>query len=182
MDMEIEFLFRNFSETNPKAFMEHIQRMASGEAQFFPKTLSLVYDNLAERALTQPTTSGPGSGNPTETENQTVAEPTPTTQAPDITVNADSSPTPNVPLLPGQQPPAPGPDPDPIPLGAVWLECFTCGQRSRMRDLHDSVRCPRCPSRGSRKGRPFMRCPSCNLIRNVVRDTCVRFACQTRFV
>jgi DNA-directed RNA polymerase subunit RPC12/RpoP len=195
MDMEIEFLHRNFTEK--KVLMEHIQRMASGEAPFFSATLSLVYDKLVERASAQPIASGSGHGNPTEVGNQNGAEQLArTSPAPNITAVGVYSPYPytmNAPLAPSQQPPTPAFEsrpsfdpgfvyvPDSIPLGAVWLVCLQCNGFVRMRDLYEGVRCPHCPSRGTKKGRPFMRCPSCNLVRTTCSDTCVRFACQARF-
>ncbi|KAF9642810.1 hypothetical protein BDM02DRAFT_3273313 [Thelephora ganbajun] len=57
MDMEIQFFHENFTEKDPKLLMDHIQRMASGEAPFFSTTLSLVYGKLLEKAFTQPTHS-----------------------------------------------------------------------------------------------------------------------------
>ena len=49
--MEIEFLHQKFTEKDPKLLMDHIQRMASGEAPFFATTLGVVYDKLAEKAF-----------------------------------------------------------------------------------------------------------------------------------
>ena len=60
MDMETQFLHDNFTEKDSKLFMEHIQRMAFGEAPFFATTLSLVYDKLVEKAFAQPVPSGSG--------------------------------------------------------------------------------------------------------------------------
>ena len=186
MDMEIEFIHNNFTEKNPKLLMEHIWRMASGEALFFSTTLSLVYDGLLERVFTQ---SGSGSGKPTDIWNQSVPKATPTTQTSNPTLGFYPPFTFNLPSSPRRQPPAPVlefeteyvPEPGPIPLGAVWLECFQCSQRARMRDLEDGLRCPRCPSRSAKKGRPFMQCPSCNQVRTMCRDNCTRLACQARF-
>lgn len=175
MDMEIEFLHRNFTEKNPKLLMEHIQKMASGQAPFFPTTLSSIYDKLVEKALT----TGFVPGNPTEAGNQSIAEPSPMTQGliPPATINTAFIT--NIPLPPT---PGPGAEPELVPRGAVWLECFQCGEPARMRDLFDGMRCPQCPSRNSKKGRPFMRCPSCNLIRVGRKETCIRHACQSRFM
>ena len=68
MEMEIEFFRGNFPEQNPKPLTDHIQKMESGEAPFFPATLSLVYGKLLSKALPQPVAYGsshrmlPGSG------------------------------------------------------------------------------------------------------------------------
>ena len=51
MEMEIEFLHKTISGTAFKLVMDYIQSAASGESPFFPKTLSLVYDKLAERSF-----------------------------------------------------------------------------------------------------------------------------------
>lgn len=188
MDMELEFLHKNFTEKNPKQLIEHIQRMASGEAPFFSATLGLVYDKLIERVLVQPIAADSGPGKPT---NQSAVESTPTTKTLDPTGNICSPSMSNTPLPPSQQPPTPAPQPapglgsepeqDPVPLGAVWLKCFQCSERARVKALFDGLRCPQCPSRGSKKGRPFMRCPACNLIRVVRKDFCDRTACRARF-
>ena len=180
--MEIEFLHGNFTEKNPKLLMEHIQRMASGEAPFFSTTLSLVYDKLVERVFTQPVVSSPSPspslGKPTETGIQSVAEATPSTQSsnlPDLAnwwANPARSPNP----LPSS------PAYNPVPYGAMCLVCSQCGNGARIQFLHEGVRCPICPSRGPKKGKPFMRCPACHLVRNDHRDTCIRFACQARFM
>lgn len=175
--MEIQLLHKSFTEKNPKELVEHIQNMAFGDAPFFSTTLGLVYDKLVERVLTQSIASGSGPGNPTEAENQSVSEPAPVTQPSNPRVSVEPSPTLTVPPLPTQQPSAPAPG-----LGAVWLECFQCGEAAMMRDLYDGLRCPQCPSRSSKKGRPFMKCPSCNLVRGVRRETCMRAACLSRFM
>ena len=82
MDMEIEFLRGNFTEKHPKLLMEHIQRMASGEAPFFSKTLSLVYDKLVEYTSTRPTITDPDLGKSPEIRSQSIAEPASTSQRP----------------------------------------------------------------------------------------------------
>ena len=75
MDMEMEFLHRNFTWKDPKPLMEHIQRMASRETPFFSKTLSLVYDKLIEYISTRPIISDPDLGKSPETGSQGIAEP-----------------------------------------------------------------------------------------------------------
>ena len=177
MEMEVEFFYKNFTEQNPKLLMDHIRRMASGEALFFSTTLGLIYDKLVERTFVQPAASGSGPVKSGETGDQS-ATCTPTTQAQGSSTNVNSPSDPSTNLPPSQQ----NPEPDPVPLGAVWLKCWQCGEPARMRDLFDGLRCPLCPPRSLAKGRPFMVCPSCNLVRGIRRDTCVRLACQTLFV
>ena len=58
MDIEIEFLHKSFTEKDPKLLMEHIQRMAYGEAPFYSTTLSFVYNKLVEKRFPQFIPSG----------------------------------------------------------------------------------------------------------------------------
>ena len=178
MDLEIQFLLKHFTEKNPKLLMEHIQRMASGGTPFLPRTLSLVYDKLIEKVFVRSTATGAGPGKPVQTGGQSTTEPesAPSTQASNPTSGVDQSPTPAPPPSTQQA------EPEPVPLGAVWLRCFKCHERARVQALYDGTRCPRCPSRSARKGRPFMQCPSCNYVRAVRWETCARNACQARFV
>ena len=177
MDMEIEFFYKNFTEQNPELLMDHIRRMASGEASFISTTLSLIYDKLVERTFVHPTASGSGPVKSGETGDLSVTG-TPTTQAQDLSTIVNSPSTPKTHLPSSQQ----EPEPEPAPLGAVWLRCFQCGESARMRDLVDGLRCPRCSSRGPVKGKQFMRCPSCNVPRKTRRETCIRYACQNPFM
>ena len=149
--MEIEFLHRSFTEKDPKLLMEHIQRMASGEAPFFSKTLSLVYDKLVEYASTRPVTSGSNLGKSPDIGSQGIVEPTP----------------------------APTPDPG---SRMVLLKCWQCGERAMLRDLYDGLRCPVCPPRTASKGRPFMQCPMCDIVRGLPKDHCVRRSCLVGFL
>jgi hypothetical protein len=177
MDLETQFLLENFTERNPKLLMEHIQRMASGETPFLPGTLSLIYGKLIDKFFVQSTSTGSTLGKSTETGGQSAAEPASATQVPNSTPRADPTPSP-VPSPSTQES-----KPEFVPLGAVWLQCFQCGERARMRDLYNGgARCPRCPSRSRNRGRPFMQCPSCNLIRTGSRNRCLRRACQAIFV
>ena len=50
MDLEIKF-FHETPVQDPKLLVDHIHRMASGEAPFFPATLGLVYGTLAKKVL-----------------------------------------------------------------------------------------------------------------------------------
>lgn len=71
MKMEIEFFDKNFIGRDPKSLMDHLRSVASGEASFFPNTLSLAYDKLFERSFPKNVSfdSGPSqfSGNQTAT-------------------------------------------------------------------------------------------------------------------
>lgn len=58
MDMEINFFLKNFTRENPELLMDHIQRMSSGEADFFPSTLSSLYGKLAKNNFPRSVTSG----------------------------------------------------------------------------------------------------------------------------
>ena len=49
--MEIEFLHRIIPGTAFKLVTDYVQSAASGGSPFFPRTLSLVYDKLAERTF-----------------------------------------------------------------------------------------------------------------------------------
>ena len=151
MDMEIEFLHRNLTGKDPKLLMEHIQRMASGEAPFFSKTLSLVYDKLVGCAFTRPIISDPDLGKSPEIESQGIAEPAST-------------------LTPQHA------------HRVVLVKCWQCGERAMLRDLCDGSRCPRCPPRTPGKGRPFMRCPLCDIVLGTGKDRCVGRSCMAKFL
>jgi DNA-directed RNA polymerase subunit RPC12/RpoP len=178
MDLEIQFLLNNCTERNPRLLVEHIQRMVSGEASFLPTMLSLVYDKLIAKVFMGSTTTNSGTRKPTETGGQSGVEHALATQASNSTIGVDISPTPG-PLPSTQQA---EPVPELVPLGAVWLTCFKCGEHARLRDLYDGTRCPRCPLRSVRKGRPYMQCSSCNRMRLKPGGYCLRNACQAIFV
>lgn len=179
MDVEIEFFCKNFAKQNLKLLTDHIQKIASGEAPLPPATLSLVYDKLVERFLVQPAALDSEPAESTKTGSQSVAGPSLTTRTENPTTGINSSCTPSTSSAPSQQ----TPEPEPVPPGAVWLKCFQCGERARLRDLFDGLRCPRCPSRSPVKGKPFMKCPLCNLVRGERRDIqCIRLACRAPFV
>lgn len=174
MDMEIQFLHKSFTEKGPKLLMDHIQKMASGEMPFFATTLSLVYDKLVEKAFLKPNPSGSGLGKPIEV--PSVA---------DSTSSVPSTSTSNNTPLPSPQP-APAPNLEPVSSSTssppVWLECYQCGEPARREDLYGGLRCPDCPSRGGKRGRPFMECPICNVVRATLRDTCIKNTCGVRFM
>ena len=54
MDIEIDFFHKNSAEKNPTLLIEYTKKVASGEAQFFSKTVSLVYGKLVEKNLSPP--------------------------------------------------------------------------------------------------------------------------------
>jgi len=183
MDMEIQFFHDNFTQKDSKLLMEHIQRMASGEAPFFPTTLSLVYDKLVQKALAQPVPSGSGLGKSAEVES--VADPCPRPQAPvpisGVPSISTSSDAPSFIL----QTPAPGPGPVPVPSStsspSAWLRCNKCYSPAKLEDLSDGMRCPVCPPR-LKKGRPYMHCSICSAQRSTPRDDCPSRHCRVRFM
>jgi hypothetical protein len=76
--MEIQFFHERFTEKDPELLVDHIGRMASGEAPFIPATLSLVYDKLVESAFPKhiPSVLDPGSPIPrAPASTSTVASP-----------------------------------------------------------------------------------------------------------
>jgi hypothetical protein len=80
MDMEVEFLRRDFTEQNLKSLMDHVQRMATGEAAFFPATLSLIYGGLFQKVFPEPATSGSLLGGSPEAGGESVARSAPAVQ------------------------------------------------------------------------------------------------------
>ena len=68
MEIEIEFFHKNFTKKDPKSLTDHIQRMALGEAPFFPETLGLVYSKLFRNSFPQPAASGSGHRKPPKAE------------------------------------------------------------------------------------------------------------------
>ena len=51
LDMEVQLFHERLTKRDPKFLMDYIQKMASGEAPFFPITLSMVYDKLVENSF-----------------------------------------------------------------------------------------------------------------------------------
>ena len=181
--MEIQLLHENFTENDPKLLTEQIQRMASGEAPFFATALSLVYDKLVEKAFAQPIPSSSGLGKSAEV--QSVADPCPPLQASTSISSVPSTSTSGDAPSSSPQAPAPDLDPEPAPSSTspslVWLRCPQCGEPARMEDLHDGLRCPECPPRSAKKGRPYMQCSLCSAARVTLRDDCARKVCRVRF-
>jgi hypothetical protein len=158
--MEVQFLHERFTEKDPKLLVDHIRRMASGEAPFFPTTLSLVYGKLVEKAFPKLTcASGVTSSS---------------------TINPASSSNLEI----------PAPTPRPAPLSSTtkwrWLKCVRCGENARLRELHNGLYCPRCSGNGKigkvKRGRPFMLCLGCSRWRVTRLDECPKSECRGRFM
>ena len=184
MDIEIKFLHECFAKKDPKQLMDHIQRMGSGDAPFFAKTLGLVYDRLIEKTFTRPAPSGSGLGKSVEV--QSVADPAPPPKAPSSISSVPPTPIgTSSTLLVSPQPPAPSPLPIPVSTNSssrlARLVCNQCGESASLADLYEGLRCPQCPSRGGGRGRPWMRCQLCSTVRAESRTNCIRNSCQARF-
>ena len=182
MDIEIQLFHESFAEKDPKLFLEHIQRMTSGEAPFFATTLSLVYDKLVEKAFARPTPSDSGVGKSPEVQN--VADPCSPFQASTSIPAVSSTASTNGPSS-NPQAPAPDPEPEPIPSGTspplAWLRCFQCRELATLEDLYTGMRCPACPSRGGKRGRPYMQCTLCRTMRTEPGSNCQKILCGARF-
>ena len=57
-DMEIQFLYKNLTEKDPKLRMDHTKKTASREAPFSATTLSLVFDKLVKKTSPRPVPAG----------------------------------------------------------------------------------------------------------------------------
>lgn len=181
--MEIQFLHERFTENDHKLLMGHIQRMASGEAPFFPATLSLVYDKLVEKALSKQT-SGPDLGRSTGA--QSVTTPTLPLQPPTPTSGVASSSTSSTcPSFGFQAAPIPGP---PLSTTAkqTRLKCVRCWCITSVYDLYGGLHCPRCDEKGRNgrgvKGRPFMQCTGCSTLRYECGNVCLKSKCSGQFM
>jgi len=182
--MEIQFLHEQFTEKDPKLLIDHIQRMASGEAPFFSTTLSLVYDKLVEKAFTQQTSPGSRLEKSTGGQSVTTAPPLqPSTPASGIGL----SPTSSVPSSSSPQVPAPVPGPI-LPstfIKQTTLKCVRCFRIRSIHDLYDGLYCPVCPPTG-RNGKgeigwAFLRCTGCSLLRETRGGVCLKLVCGGRF-
>ena len=171
LDMEIQFLHGNLTERDSKLLMDHIQRMASGEAPFFATTLSLVYDKLVENAFSKHTSPGSGLGS------QNVATPTPPLQT------SISNPS----VASNSQAPthAPKPISSNTTIKQVGLKCARCSSVASIHNLRDGLHCPLCPATGrngrGEKGWPFMRCKGCDHLREMRVGSCVKANCSGVF-
>jgi len=148
LDMEIQFFHERVTEKDPKLLINHLQRMASGEAPFFPTALSLVFDKLAETAFQKRTPFGPASGGYTEGER--LVRPTPLPKASTSTSNIPPPPVVDaIALSSNLQAPASTRRHIP-PLtthGTTWLKCRQCDCASLLKNLRGGLRCPQCAAR-----------------------------------
>jgi hypothetical protein len=176
LDMEIQFLHERFTEKDPKFLMDHIRRMGSGEAPFFPTTLSLVYGRLVEKAFPKRTSFGFDLGYLTGGQGPTI--PTPILQASTSTSSVASPPTSSFNLQ--------APAPTPLTTKRVGLKCARCGCIISIYSLYDGLYCPQCPETGrngkGEKGRPFMRCAGCNALREGHGTVCLKPKCGGEFM
>ena len=174
MDMEIEVFYQNFTKKDPKLLMEYIRNAASGEAAFFPTTLSLVYDRLIGKVFPKDTASSPkvekdawgswgqGSwGQDSDMGNPFQASSSASTPAPPFT------PTPTVPstTLPRQ----------------ALLRCARCRRQAQIEQLYEGLHCPWCTENGKNgqgvRGRPYMACSDCTRLRTTRIDRCPKAKC-----
>ena len=178
--MELQLFRERATEMDPKLLVDHIQRMASGEAPLFPTTLSLLYDKLVEKAFVDRTSFGPDPGGCTEGESPIhpdsprASTPTLNTPPPAFNTFASSSNLQAPASTHGPVPPTTTPSP-------TWLECRQCGHVSWLRDLREGLRCPRCPM-GSPKRKILMQCSSCGTARGKNRGDCERKTCRKVFL
>ena len=179
MDMEIEFLHKSFTDKDPKLLVEHIQRMADGEAPFFATTLSLVYDKLVEKAFAQSIPSGSGLGKSVEV--RAVVDPCPPFQASPSASSVPLTPVSGYPPSFSALDPGPEPAPSDTPTPLTWLRCNQCRELVGLEDLFDGLRCPHCPPRSAKKGRPYMQCSLCRVVRVTPRNSCIKISCGARF-
>jgi len=185
LDLEIQFLHERFTEDYPGSLMTHIRRMASGEAPFFPVTLSSVYDMLIEQAFSKGIPSNSGLGGFTGGQGVIIA--TPAFQA-SASTSSIVSPLTNVVPLPylwGVPTPRPATIPSTTTVKWVGLRCARCEHIASVYILYGDLHCPRCDDKGRngrhQRGRPFMRCTSCNELRVTAGSVCVRSKCSGRF-
>jgi len=198
--MEIQFLHETFTGKDPKLLIDHIQRMVSGEAPFFPATLSLVYDRLAEQKF--PKNISFSSGPWGFTTSQTITTPTPPVRTSPLTFGITSPPTSNIPsstttnipplptrrILPSSFL-APTPTPRPVSpnptVGRAGLRCVRCCEVTPVKSLYSNLLCPWCSAEGKNgkgeKGRPFMRCTECNTLRDKRGGVCLKPKCRRQF-
>ena len=179
MDMEIEVLYQNFIKKDPKLLMDYIRNVASGEAVFFPTTLSLVYDRLIGRVFPKEPVSSPkvekdpwdslgqdSWGQDYDTKNPFQASSPTSTAAPFF------SWTPTVPpsTLTDQK----------------MVKCVRCRKQARLEQLYEGLHCPWCSEDGRNgmgvKGRPYMTCSGCSLLRIMRIGTCQRGSCGATFL
>lgn len=168
--MEIQFLLEQFTENFPKPLMDHIQIMASGEAPFFPATLSLVYERLVERAFSKCAPFGSGSAKFVW---RGVNPPTPSiqtsTSASSVASSSDFQAVISRPVI------APSTTTT-TTIGRARLKCARCRTVTPVRSLYRCLYCPLCDDKGrngrNQKGWPFMRCTECHTLRHRLGNVC----------
>ena len=177
--MEIEVLYRNFLKNDPKQLMDYIQRVASGEAPFFPTTLSLVFEKLIGTKFPKPDSEQPPEGqnvttsNPVQASSSTVVAP-----ASISTSNGGSSTTPTV-----TPPPTISPLAYPPPnAGKMWLRCVRCRECTRVANLTGGLRCPWCLPLVMQMKEASMACTGCGRKRTGRVDTCTAADCRAIFM
>jgi hypothetical protein len=172
MEMEIEVLHQNFTKKDPKLLVDYIQSAMSGEAAFFPTTLSLVYDRLIGKVLPKDTAPGPEPeknywswGKTAETTNPFQASSSTSTAAPFFIAT---------------------PAAFTITLTEPNLMCIRCCGLARLERLYDGLFCPRCSDDGKnglgKRGRPYMKCSVCNFLRTTRVGMCPSRLCEATFV
>jgi len=183
LDTEIQFFHERVTKNDPKLLIDCIQRMASGEAPFFPTTLSLVYDKLVEKAFTKQSPFGSGPEVFSAGDNYFVKP----TAFPEASAFTFSIPPPliadTVASSSNLQAPAStcGPAPPSTTPNSTWLKCVQCGEVARLRDLRGGLRCPKCPKAGKIPA-PLMKCTSCNAVHESRREDCAKKKCRKRFM
>jgi len=181
--MEIQFLHEKAIEKDPKLLIDCIQKMGSGEAPFFPTTLSLIYDTLVEKAFT---THVPFDPRPSgRTEGKSPIRPPHSPQALTSTPNINASLTVD-PATSSSNPQTPASTRDPntstTTTRSAWLKCIRCYEVARLQDLHGGLYCPKCPAGLWWGERPLMQCTLCNLLRTEAEGDCCRNTCRRRFM
>jgi len=172
LDMEIRFLHERFTQRDPKFLVDYAQRVASGEATFFPATLGLVYDELVEGTFRKHTSSSSGLAG-----GQSVTTPQASTSTSSVTSSSTSSsanseasfsdsPAPQIRVLSNST------------IKRVGLKCVRRWCTAPVNSLYDGLHCPRCPDTGrngrGQRGRPFMQCVGCNTLRVRRGNVCLK--------
>jgi len=155
LDIEIQFHHKKVVKKDPKLLIDRIRKMGSGEAPFFPATLSLVYDKLVEKAFTKSTPFRPGSSG--RTEGQILpASSQASTSAPNIN--------------------------PPSTTQSAQLRCVRCYGLALLQDLRGGTFCPQCPRIVVDGNWPFMQCTLCTMFRTKMGDDwCENTRCGGRF-
>ena len=184
--MEIQFLHERAIEEDPKLMINCIQKMVSGETPFFPTTLSLVYDKLVEKAFTTRSLFDryPSGRTKGQSPIRPVHSPRASRSTPNINTFLTVGPAASSSSLQAR---APTYEPEPLTTTtqSARLRCIRCYEVAPLQDLHEGLRCPRCPeivwwTMGWK--RPIMQCTSCNLLRVENSGHCYRIKCGRRFV